>query len=147
MRAWRWVVGTFIFIVILDSVIDMGKWAVGRYTEAGILLSYVVLLTGSAALALVFEFIHRWRRRLERQYEQYDHHGALVWVRKDLKGKHWDPTMCLDCCRFFPHTEHNCILAERLFQVCQDWHIVIAVWECPQFDEGKCDELLQPTNV
>lgn len=53
-----------------------------------------------------------------KKYEKYDHHGAEVWVRSDLKGKHRNYCLCWHCSQLHPGEARNC---------------VTPVWECPHF--------------
>jgi hypothetical protein len=65
---------------------------------------------------------------------QYVHHGALVFVDENLKGKHRDHCLCYRCKQFKPETrEGNCPIANKLFQICVDENIVTPVYECLKF--------------
>ena len=66
-------------------------------------------------------------------YEQYEHHGRVVWVRSDLIGKHKDFCLCYSCERFSPGATYNCPIAEGNFQYCVKNDLVLPVWECPEF--------------
>ena len=70
-----------------------------------------------------------------KEYIEYEHHGADVWVRKDLKGKHRDYCLCFSCGRFNPDTEDQCTTANLLFAVCKECDLVTPVFECPFFYE------------
>ena len=76
----------------------------------------------------------------EKEYEQYDHHGNKVWVRSDLKGKHWDYCLCASCTRLNikNHTE-NCVIANMLYSICVEQDLVIPVWECAEFTKRRVD--------
>jgi len=66
----------------------------------------------------------------------YTHHGALVNVREDLKGKHRDYCLCYMCGRFFPEEQiKNCRIANLIFSICQGHNVVTPVWECAKFKE------------
>ena len=66
--------------------------------------------------------------------EKYIHHEALVCVDSRLKGKHRDNCLCFKCRYFKPNTESNCCIAQRLFSICKEYHLVTPVYECPYFD-------------
>jgi hypothetical protein len=66
--------------------------------------------------------------------EQYEHHGEVVWVRSDLKGKHKEHCLCYECGLFFPDEPENCLIAELNFSVCVAFNVVLPVWECPRFE-------------
>ena len=66
-------------------------------------------------------------------FEQYDHHGATVWVDATLKGQHRSHCLCWKCGNFKPGTPENCGIAQRLYQICVDHNLVTPVYECPEF--------------
>ena len=66
-------------------------------------------------------------------FEQYEHHGKMVWVRTDLRGRHRDHCLCYQCGRFIPDGKGNCPRAGILFNFCKTWDMVTPVWECPDF--------------
>lgn len=64
----------------------------------------------------------------------YEHHGTVVSVNPELKGKHRDHCLCFQgCARFKPGTSENCEIAQAVYKNCVDFGIVTPVWECPQF--------------
>ena len=63
----------------------------------------------------------------------YAHHGAMVQVRRDLKGQHRKHSLCYQCQIFKPNTLNNCHIAQAVFENCQKFHITTPVWECPSF--------------
>ncbi len=134
MRGKRWMLLTFAIILVLHNVFDLGKWAIGRYTDIGALLSVAIMLAFSLVFTMAMEVIHRWRSSRERRFVQYVHHGVKVWVRLDLKGHHWDPTLCKDCRLYRPDTDQNCPIAQRTFELCKECNLVLALWECPVFE-------------
>ena len=68
------------------------------------------------------------------KFEQYEHHNALVWVRKDLRGKHTDNCLCFSCASFNPGPpETNCPKANLNYAVCLAFDMVLPVYECPDF--------------
>jgi len=70
------------------------------------------------------------------EFEQYEHHGNDVWVRKELKGKHREYCLCFSCQRLdIMDPENNCVIAKKIFQLCIENELVLAVWECPEFLE------------
>jgi len=81
------------------------------------------------------ELKRTWRILTNQLYERYEHHGNIVWVRRDLKGKHREYCLCHSCGRFKPDTEENCVTANLIFAICKECDVVLPVWECPFF---KC---------
>ena len=68
-------------------------------------------------------------------FEQYEHHGTDVWVRKDLKGKHRDYCLCFACKKLrIESRELNCPIANQVFDLCVRLDLVLPVWECSEFD-------------
>jgi len=68
--------------------------------------------------------------------EKYEHHGRMVWVDSELKGKHRDHCLCHKCCRFIPDDrEENCPIANVVYRVNVLTGITTPVWECPEFEE------------
>jgi hypothetical protein len=66
--------------------------------------------------------------------EQYEHHGAMVFVDSDLRGKHREHCLCFKCGRFNPGIpEANCPTANLLYAVCIKCDITTPVYECPDF--------------
>ena len=70
------------------------------------------------------------------KYARYVHHGALVWVNKDLQGKHRELCLCHGCASFKPdQPSKNCPMAQLLFEHCKQFNQVTPVVECPDFQE------------
>lgn len=70
-------------------------------------------------------------------YEIYEHHGEVVCVRRDLKGKHRDYCLCFSCSKFCPDDiKKNCKIANKNYLFCVKENLVLPVWECPQFVES-----------
>ena len=63
---------------------------------------------------------------------KYNHHGADVSVREDLKGKHREHCLCFSCSKFMDGSK-KCKIADAVYQNCKDFNIVSPVWECPEF--------------
>jgi hypothetical protein len=75
--------------------------------------------------------------RVSDKFEQYEHHGVAVWVRKDLKGKHREHCLCFSCANFKPGTpEGNCPKANLNYAVCIAEGMTLPVYECPDFTEA-----------
>ena len=73
------------------------------------------------------------------KFEQYEHHGELVWVRSDLRGTHRQNCLCYSCALFQPGQPGNCEIAQELYQLDVKHGLVTPVYECPVFreiDEG-----------
>lgn len=69
-----------------------------------------------------------------KEYEHYVHHGYIVFVRKDLKGRHREFCMCYDCDKFYPEDRNkNCKVANLVFELCRANDLVLPVWECSRF--------------
>ena len=68
------------------------------------------------------------------EYIYYEHHGKMVWVRKDLKGKHRDHCLCHKCGRFKPDSQDKCKIADHLFTFCKLTGCVTPMWECEFFE-------------
>jgi|GEM_PF-1019759 len=67
-------------------------------------------------------------------YEKYEHHGAMVWVRTDLKGLHRQHCLCFaPCAKFKPGQDDNCLLAQENYEMCVRHNMTLPVWECPEF--------------
>ena len=68
------------------------------------------------------------------KYQRYEHHGAQMVVRKDLKGKHREYCLCYDC-RYFNSVDRggSCPTANLLYTVCVTQQLVTPVWECIKF--------------
>ena len=64
-------------------------------------------------------------------FECYEHHGNLVMVRKELKGKHAKMCLCHCCISFHPDEPNNCFKAQELFKLCVKHGLVTPVFECP----------------
>ena len=69
------------------------------------------------------------------KYEQYEHHGEVVTVRSDLKGKHRKVCMCYSCDKFKPEAPERCKIAHALYELVVKFRIVAPVWECAEFIE------------
>lgn len=79
-------------------------------------------------------------------FEQYVHHGNAVHVRSDLKGKHREHCLCFSCSHFHPEDRaKNCGIADRVYMLCVDEHLVLPVWECPMF--SPCQEQMERAAV
>lgn len=70
------------------------------------------------------------------KFEQYEHHGQVVWVIKELRGKHQEHCLCFSCSKFHPGLpEQNCPIANLNYAVCIAHHVTLPVYECPIFEE------------
>lgn len=137
MKGFKWFIITFLAIVLLDTIFDSGKWAIGRYTEVSSFFSIIILILFSCILAGIIELIHRRRRHSEKREEQYYHHRTKVWVWKGHKGNHWDQSLCPDCIYFKPDTLDNCLIESTVHTTDRLNHTVSVVWECPKFTRSK----------
>lgn len=69
------------------------------------------------------------------KFEQYDHHGATVWVQPELKGKHRDHCLCMVCDKLKPGQPDNCPIAQATYENCVKFGTVTPMWECGKFTE------------
>jgi len=65
------------------------------------------------------------------EFEQYEHHGKKVWVRRGLKGRHREHCLCFACSKL--NAEPKCERAAELYEFCKRYGMVAPVWECPEF--------------
>jgi len=73
---------------------------------------------------------------MSKEYEQYEHHGNIVWTRKDLKGKHRDHCLCHNCEKLnLVERASNCPKANLLYALCCALGMATPVFECPDFEE------------
>ena len=61
---------------------------------------------------------------------QYEHHGDMVWVDEQFKGKHRENCLCYKCGNFHPGEEGNCPIAKKLLALCIEFSLVTPVYEC-----------------
>lgn len=75
------------------------------------------------------------------EFKQYIHYGNKVWVRSRLEGKHRTHCLCFSCTRFKPSDDpiqrrkENCSIANKVYETCVNYNVVLPVWECPDFRE------------
>jgi len=68
---------------------------------------------------------------------QYEHHGKQVWVRDDLRGKHWGYCLCAFCAKLNVEDRGaNCPRANELYEFDVRNDMVTPVWECLDFEEA-----------
>ena len=78
------------------------------------------------------------------RYIKYDHHGTVVFSSEDTVGAHRDFCLCYRCERFKPTSEpDNCSIAQSLFELCVNNHIVAPVFECPEFVQAEFVEVVK----
>ena len=67
--------------------------------------------------------------------ETYSHHGALVSVNSQLKGRHREHCLCFACANFTPdNRDTNCDRANLLYALCVAFEMTTPVYECPVFE-------------
>ena len=67
---------------------------------------------------------------------QYEHHGRMVYVDEDLKGRHREHCLCFRCAKFHPEDRaKNCPIANLNYAMDVLLNLVTPVWECPEFKE------------
>jgi hypothetical protein len=67
--------------------------------------------------------------------EVYEHHGKLVSVQSNLKGRHAEHCLCWQNCEFFKPNDrkNNCEIANVMFAIDCAFDIVTPVWECHKY--------------
>jgi hypothetical protein len=65
--------------------------------------------------------------------ERYEHHGKVVAVQSELKGKHRVHCICFICDKFKPGAADHCPIARKVYKTCVEHGIVSPVYECPDF--------------
>lgn len=70
---------------------------------------------------------------------QYEHHGVVVWVQRDLMGRHREHCLCEECKKLVQggKRKKQCPIASNLYDLCCRNHIVAPVWECPEFVRNR----------
>ncbi len=123
----------FLVIVIADTLLDFGKWAIGRYTEVTPIVSVAVLIFGSCLIAIISRYVSELKGI--KAFLAYHHHGKMCWTREDMKGKHWDYMVCPDCIDFEIQDgdANKCPISAEVHELCLRHHLVLSVWECPKF--------------
>lgn len=71
---------------------------------------------------------------------EYEHHGGVVSVREDLKGRHWAHCLCSRCAIFKKGDENPCEISRSAFAVCVKYNVTLPMWECPDFVEKEKGE-------
>lgn len=71
------------------------------------------------------------------EFEQYEHHGKQVFVRRALKGDHRKMCLCYSCAKFVEDAAEGekCPIAAAVYANCVKFDIVSPVLECPEFQE------------
>lgn len=70
--------------------------------------------------------------------ERYNHHGVMVAVSPDLKGKHQQHCLCFDACAYFkPGQPENCNIAQAVYGNCVKFNIATPMWECPRYSRAE----------
>lgn len=111
--------GTLLFLVSpdwqSDDLVYLMEWARARHKKAFFQLADPQPASGNIV--------------------KYEHHGALVSVQEQLKGKHSGHCLCYQgCLHFKPGQADNCEIAQALYEDCVRFSIVTPVWECPKFE-------------
>jgi hypothetical protein len=75
------------------------------------------------------------------KFQQYKHHDNIVWTNIELQGKYEEHCLCYSCKRFRPFTLNNCHIAQENYELCKKLHLVLPVYECPEFVEEKEEPL------
>lgn len=72
---------------------------------------------------------------MNEKFEQYEHHGKIVTVIKEYKGRHRELCLCYSCALFKPGSPDNCPIANLNYAVCVAHGVTLPVLECPKFIE------------
>jgi hypothetical protein len=81
-------------------------------------------------------FLWKNESKKDKKYVQYEHHGKMVWVRKDLKGKHRDYCLCFNCKKLnLEIRKKNCTDANKLYDYCVKNNKTTPVFECEIFEQ------------
>lgn len=123
----------FIVIIVSDILLDFGKWSIGRYTEVTPFISLLILVFGSCVLAVITKHVSELKE--VKKFIEYIHHGEKCWTRKDMKDNHWDYMICPDCTDFEIREgdDNKCFISSKVHELCMEHHLVLNVWECPNF--------------
>jgi len=69
---------------------------------------------------------------------EYSHHGRIVKVREDLKGKHREYCLCHRCKKLNTEDrDNNCNIANTLYALDVLTGLTTPVFECPHFAEKE----------
>lgn len=67
--------------------------------------------------------------------DRYEHHGKMVSVMSELKGKHRQHCLCFSGCKkFLPGQRDNCPIAQATFANCVKFGTTTPMYECPECD-------------
>jgi hypothetical protein len=67
---------------------------------------------------------------------KYEHHGTVVSVDENLKGKHRECCLCFKCTKLDINDRNkNCERANELYAFCVKWDMTTPVFECPVFEQ------------
>lgn len=71
------------------------------------------------------------------EFQQYEHHGKQVFVRRALRGDHRKLCLCYSCAKFVEDAAEGekCPIAAAVYANCVKFDIVSPVLECPEFQE------------
>jgi len=67
-------------------------------------------------------------------YTKYDHHGKIVTVKTNNKGKHRENCLCFTCKKFNKDNKDKCKIADAVYRNCVKFGITTPVWECPEHE-------------
>lgn len=71
---------------------------------------------------------------------KYEHHGKIVSVQEENKGKHRDNCLCWQGCKFFkpnPNNGDNCPVAQALYEFDVTHGVTTPVWECQEYKAAE----------
>lgn len=75
--------------------------------------------------------------------DRYVHHKVPVFVRADLKGRHWEFCLCNKCKNLKMGEPDNCPIANEVYQTCLLYDLVTPIFECPVYNGPMGDEELR----
>lgn len=59
------------------------------------------------------------------------YYGKVVWINPLLEEIRKKECLCLNCKNFKPKWSNNCIVAEKLYKICVENDLALAVSRCP----------------
>jgi|WetSurMetagenome_2_1015567.scaffolds.fasta_scaffold441091_2 hypothetical protein len=74
---------------------------------------------------------------MKAQLKQEEHYGVVVWVNPTTEALRRTECLCLNCTCLKPGKTDNCPYAQRLYEVCKDGNIALAVTRCLPFTPNE----------
>jgi len=67
---------------------------------------------------------------MKSRVSQQNHHNEIVWTNELMDELRRSECLCLNC-QFMPI--QNCIFSKKLFNLCKDFNLALAVTRCPDW--------------